>query len=256
MAKGFGYKYTDGRVHFTIKYGPIIAGIVVNGEWRRIIFRHTEAADSAIKSLEKANMYERWLGHMNKLEEVPDEYFVEMYDTHLARWIRGYIPSDQKYYDPNFVKVKIKSKVDEAVNLVAKSIDDRYLNYISSGAAAGRSSTIYATEAYTTPPLSQPRPAYTLAEYEAQLRQYERRTARQSPYVPQPWIRGDWAEAPIPTMEIGIAQAGDVAYPTDRAIENMRGTEQERARAEQNRRLMRELDALSHYRTSRNPNNF
>lgn len=267
MAKGFGYKYSEGKVHFTIKYGPIIAGVVVNGEWRRIIFRHVEAAADAIKRLEKAGMYDQFMGHMNKLEEVPDTYFVSLYDVHLAPYIKGYFPSTEKYYDENG-GVKVKKKT------VSLEEEARDYYYNTSGIRTGRSSmearnnidigrvapgyTVQAVE----PIQANDRIPYNLADYERMLREYPVRTTRitaSRPHVPQPWLRGDWAEAATPPepRDDRVEQWTTTEYPIDRAIENMRGTEQERRRAEQNRQLMEALDRLSFGppRTGRNRDN-
>lgn len=288
MAKGFGYKYSEGKVHFTIKYGPIIAGLVVNGEWRRIQFRHVEAGANAIKSLEKAGMYEQFMGYMNKLEEVPDEYFMTLYDGHLGPYIKDYIPSDVKRED--FGKVRFSNN--------SIKVDDYY---IASGIATGRSAlsrvTTYDTEAQPD------RIPYTLREYERVISMYAnhepvRRGARvSSPNAPQQWIRGDWAEIPAPTIEIGTIQAiyagqpieynpgrdayrvtepdgttryipaseiqdvpvtnPDVATASaiDRAINNMRGTEQERERALTQQRLHEALDRVAGISPSRRNRN-
>lgn len=205
MSKGFGYRYDNGKVNLSFKYGPIIAGVVVNNEWRRIGFSSIDRATAAIKSLEKANMYEQYMGYRNKLEEVPDTYFVSFYDVHLGPWLKDYIPSDRKLYDVDGNPIRAKSKT--------KSIPDRnvnpspgWLEWVPRLMSTGRST--YSIDWGTDTPQTQVHDSYAYP-------------------------------APIPT------NPGHVDYPIDRAIDNMRGTQQERDRANRQREMRNALDRLA-----------
>lgn len=244
MSKGFGYRYEDGSLRFSIKYGPTIAGVVVNSKWRRIIFRHQEGAAKAIKSLEKAQMYEQYIEHMRKLEEIPDTYYVSLYDVHLGPHIKNYVPSNSD----------VATSVFDHARSISEAAVDNYLNSYATQSAASPTGRISS---------SGPIP-YTMEEFDRATRVPQQpapgwvmRTTRGR--ATSQWLSGDWSgvetraqryideAVPVqaPPVPPPMPTDGWVNYPTDLAIENMRGTEQERARAQRTNGLLDALDRLA-----------